>query len=115
MAANKAKAPQPGRRPQIHLPPDLEAVYANIVRIAHTPSEMMIDFARLLPGEPSAPVMSRVLMSPLSAKLFLNALADNLAKYETAFGEITIPQKHSLADFLFKPPAPPDAPEEEGD
>jgi len=98
----------------MHLPPDLEAVYANIVRIAHTPAEMMIDFARLLPGDVSAPVVSRVLLTPLSAKLFLNALADNLAKYEAAFGEITIPQKHSLAEFLFKPPTPPDsAPEEE--
>jgi hypothetical protein len=115
MVDNKAKSPQAGQRPQIHLPPGLEPVYANIVRIAHTPAEIMLDFARLLPGELSAPVVSRVLMSPLSAKLFLNALAENLAKYEAAFGEITIPKKQSLADFLFKPPAPPDAPAEEDD
>jgi hypothetical protein len=113
MADNKTKSPPPRPRPQMHLPPNLEAVYANVVRIAHTPAEMMIDFARLLPGDISAPVVSRVLMSPLSAKLFLNALADNLGKYEAAFGEITIPQKHSLAEFLFKPPSPPDSPAEE--
>lgn len=115
MAPDKAKSPQPGRSPQMHLPPDLEAVYANIVRIAHTPAEMMIDFACLLPGDPSAPIKARVLMSPLSAKLFMKALADNLAKYEAVYGEIAIPKKHSLADFLFKPPSPPDSPAEEGD
>jgi hypothetical protein len=115
MAEKKAKSPKAGVRPHMHLPPDLEAVYANIVRIAHTPAEMMIDFARLLPGDPSAPVVSRVLMSPLSAKLFMKALTDNLAKYEALYGEINIPQKQSLAEFLFKPPETPEEPQEEGD
>jgi hypothetical protein len=113
MAEKKAKPAQPSRRPQIHLPPDLEAVYSNIVRIAHSPSELMFDFARLLPGDPSVPVVSRVLLSPLSAKLFLNALADNLTKYEATYGEIVIPHKQSLAEFLFKPPQSPDDPEKE--
>ncbi len=122
MAEKKAKPIRPkGRRPRIHIPPDLEAAYANIVRIAHTPSEMMFDFARLLPGDPSAPVVSRVLMSPLGAKLFLRALNENLAKFESVFGEINVPQKQSLADFLFKPPdspetspeTPPETPPEE--
>jgi hypothetical protein len=49
-------------------------------------------------------VVSRVLVSPLSAKLMLNALSENLAKYEAQFGTIEIPHKQSLADFLFKPP-----------
>jgi hypothetical protein len=113
MAEKKAKSAQPVSRPKMHLPPDLEAAYANIVRIAHTPSELMFDFARLLPGDPSAPVVSRVLMSPLGAKLFLKALTENLTKYESVFGEIAIPHKQSLAEFLFKPPQPPDTPPEE--
>jgi hypothetical protein len=111
MAEKKAKPAQPVR-PNIHLPPELEPVYSNIVRIAHTPSELMFDFARILPGDPSAPVVSRVLLSPMSAKLLLNALAENLNKYETMYGEINIPQKQSLAESLFKPP-PPDDPQEE--
>jgi hypothetical protein len=78
-------------------------VYANLVRIAHTPSELMFDFGRFLPGDRMASVVARVLMSPLGAKLFLNALSENLAKYEAAYGEIEIPQKQSLADFLFRP------------
>lgn len=103
MTENKG-TPKPVKRPSIILPKDLEPTYANLVRIAHTPSEVMFDFARFLPSDPHAKVVSRVLVSPLSAKLMLNALADNLAKYETQFGEIKVPQRQSLADFLFKPP-----------
>jgi hypothetical protein len=49
-------------------------------------------------------------MSPLGAKLLHRALSENLARYESAFGEIKLPGESStLADFLFRPPAPPDA------
>lgn len=109
----------PPKQPRLEMPPDLEATYANLVRIAHTPSEMVFDFARLLPGDTGAKVMARVLMSPLSAKLFHRALAENLSKYEAIFGEITIPSRPSgLADFLFRgtqspSDEPPESPEEE--
>jgi len=105
------KNPPPGKRPRIHIPPDLDPAYANLVRIAHTPSEVMLDFARLLPGDPGAKVVSRILVSPLSAKLLVRALSENLAKYEAQFGEIEIPQKQSLADFLFRPPNKDNEPE----
>jgi hypothetical protein len=112
----KSKDAKNARRPQLITPPDLEAVYANVVRIAHTPSEMVFDFGRLLPGDLDAPIRARVLMSPLSAKLLQRALAENLAKYENNFGEIKIPQGPSLADHLFRPVQPNDGPDaaEEG-
>lgn len=109
---DKNEQPTPPKRPSILLPPDLEPTYANLVRIAHTPSEVMFDFARYLPSDPHAKVVSRVLVSPLSAKLMLNALSENLAKYEAQFGQIVIPQKQSLADFLFRPPNKEDETEE---
>lgn len=96
--------PSPGKQPRIHIPKDLDPAYANLVRIAHTPSEVMLDFARMLPGDPLAKVVSRILVSPLSAKLLVRALTENLTKYEAQFGEIEIPQRQSLADFLFRPP-----------
>jgi hypothetical protein len=89
--------------------PGLEPVYANLVRISHSPSELVLDFARILPGEIKAPVLSKVLLSPISAKLFLHALTENIAKYESTFGEIKIPQKTTLADQLFRAPIPPDS------
>ncbi len=100
----KSKAKQKLNQPRLRIPNDLKATYANIVRIAHTPSELMYDFGRFLPGDPGAEVVSRVLMSPLGAKLFLAALTENITKYEAAFGEIKIPKKHSLADTLFRSP-----------
>ena len=39
--------------PVLELPADLELVYANLARIAHSPSDIVIDFAHLLPGEPA--------------------------------------------------------------
>lgn len=93
---------------RVRVPPNLNTVYANVVRIAHTPAEIVFDFARILPGDKSATAVSRALMSPLGAKLLLRALGENLAKYEAIYGEIKIPQKQSLADYLFRPPQPPD-------
>jgi hypothetical protein len=91
--------------PQIDVPEDLDPLYANVVRITHSPSEMVFDFARILPGMTPSKVISRLLMSPLSAKLFHRALSENLSKYEASFGEIKIPgDSSSLAEHLFRPP-----------
>lgn len=106
----EAKKPAKPVSPQLVLPADLEPTYTNVVRIAHSPSEMVFDFGRLLPGEKNAPIKARVMMSPLSAKLLQRALADNIKKYEANFGEITVPRGNSLADQLFNPPATPDEP-----
>jgi hypothetical protein len=85
----------------IELPASLEATYSNFVLITHSPSEVILDFARALPNMPTAKVGARILMTPLNAKLLLRALADNLRKYEAQFGEIAIPS--NLADHFFKP------------
>lgn len=101
-------APIPG--PQIEIPAGLEPTYANLARIAHSPADFVIDFAQLLPGEGKASVRARVLMSPLSAKLLLRALTENIARYEANLGEIPVPT--TLADNLFRPFQPPEPPKE---
>jgi len=88
----------------LNLPEDLNPVYVNLARITHSPSELVFDFALMVPSATPAKVQTRVLMSPLSAKLFYRALGDNLSKYETKFGEIKIPGGTSLAENLFNPP-----------
>jgi len=45
-----------------------------------------------MPGMPKGKVRSRILMTPQNAKRFLQALADNLQKYEQNFGPIEDPQ-----------------------
>jgi hypothetical protein len=99
--------------PVLELPADLELVYANLARIAHSPADIVLDFAHLLPGEPRAKIRSRVVMTPLSAKLLVRALTENIARYEAAFGEIALPNSNSLADNLFRPfQQPPEPPKE---
>jgi hypothetical protein len=95
----------------LEIPADLEIVYANLARIAHSPADIVIDFAHLLPGELRARIRSRVVMTPLSAKLLVRALTENIARYETAFGEINLPTNSTLADNLFRPfQQPPEDP-----
>lgn len=106
-------APKPPNTIQIEIPPDLHPVYANLARIAHAPAEFVMDLARFLPGDTKASVAARVVMSPVALKLFAQALAENLARYEATFGTINIPTGgSSLADSLFKPFHPPDPPKD---
>ena len=105
--------PNAQRQIKIEIPADLEATYANLARISHSPAEIIMDFACLLPGEPKARVRARMLMSPVGAKMFLQALVENLARYETTFGEIKLPGSSSLANSLFRNIAPPETPEDE--
>ncbi len=65
-----------------------EGVYANLAMIAHSSSEFVIDFIRLMPGVPKAKVKSRIVITPEHAKRLLTALEDNINKYEATFGEV---------------------------
>lgn len=95
--------PKPTNIP-LEIPPDLQPAYANLARIAHAPAEFVIDFARFLPGDTKATVTARVVMSPVALKLFTQAVSENLARFETNFGAITLPSGGtSLADHLFRP------------
>jgi hypothetical protein len=98
--------------PKINIPEGTEPAYANLARISHSPADIVIDFAQILPGETTANIRSRIVMTPLSAKLLMRALTENLARYEAAFGEIRVPGNNSLAENLFRPYHPPDAPPE---
>jgi hypothetical protein len=107
---NQPPKPPVPQYPPLEIPPGLEVEYVNLVRIAHSPAELLFDFAHLVPGSPSARIRSRIVMSPLGAKLFHRALSENLAKYEAAFGEIAVPGDNTLADNLFRHGGPPDQP-----
>jgi hypothetical protein len=75
----------------INLTPEMaEGTYANLAVIAHSNSEFVIDFVRLMPGLKTANVQSRIIMTPDNAKKLLFALQDNIAKYEKQNGTIQI-------------------------
>jgi hypothetical protein len=109
--SDKQPPQKPPRRIQVkvEVPADLDATYANFVVITHSPSEIILDFAQILPQKPKARIQTRVVMTPLNAKLLHRALGENIAKHEAQYGEIKLPgQGPSLTQqfFGFGPPAP---------
>jgi hypothetical protein len=90
MAEDKNKPQQPPQNQiNIELTEEIaEGIYSNLAMIAHSNSEFVIDFIRLMPGVPKAKVKARIVITPEHAKRFLLALKDNIDKYETSFGPI---------------------------
>jgi Protein of unknown function (DUF3467) len=78
-----------------------EGVYANLAMIAHSNSEFVIDFIRIMPGVPKAKVKSRVVLTPEHAKRLLLALKENIEKYEANFGKIKYVEEASRFPMNF--------------
>jgi len=76
---------------------EAEGIFSNFVLIAHSSSEFIIDFARLLPGLPKAKVFARILMTPQHALLLRNAMEDNIKKFEDRFGKIRLVSREDEA------------------
>ena len=103
-----AEIPVP-RRLNLEIPGDLAATYANFAIITHSPWEVFLDLAQILPNVPKARVQARIVLTPVNAKMLLKALEENLARYEAQYGEIVLPQRpQSLADQLFSTIRPDD-------
>lgn len=101
MSQNPQQPPQP--QLQIELPANLDAAYSNFAVIQHSPSEFILDFARILPNMPTAKIGARVVMTPMHAKLLMRALQENIDRFEKQFGDIYVPQAgEALANSLFR-------------
>lgn len=83
----QSKPPPPQVQVQID-PGEAEGIYANLVLLAHSPSEFILDFARILPGVPRAKVYSRIIMTPQNARSLLRALTARIESYESQHGKI---------------------------
>ncbi|NPV13904.1 DUF3467 domain-containing protein [candidate division WOR-3 bacterium] len=99
---NEEKQPPQGPPVQVEIgEKESEGIYSNFVLIAHSGSEFIIDFARILPGLPKAKVFARIVMTPQHAALLHEALAENIKKYEARFGKIKLHgQKEDTAKSL---------------
>ncbi|MBR6346300.1 MAG: DUF3467 domain-containing protein [Bacteroidales bacterium] len=79
--------------------------YSNLALISHSRSEVIVDFAKNLPGYEKPEIVSRIIMTPEHAKMLMNALLDNISKYEAHFGRIDLGGKgpkgttFNFADF----------------
>ena len=79
---------------------EAEGIYSNLAMITHTQSEVIIDFARVLPGVPKGKVYARVVMTPQHARMLEKALSDNLAKFEGRYGKIKlVPEEQKNIGF----------------
>jgi hypothetical protein len=79
---------------------EAEGIYSNLVFIAHSASEVILDFARALPGLPKAKVYARVILTPQHAKSLVMALEQNLKTYEGQFGPIKVPGESATGKGL---------------
>ncbi len=72
---------------KVSFPPELQGgAYSNNMVVSHTREEFILDFLMVAP--PAGAVTARVIVSPGHMKRILEALKDNISKYETAFGPI---------------------------
>ncbi len=78
-------------------------IYANLALIAHSPSEFIIDFARMMPGLPKSKVFARIIMTPQNIKALLRTLEANVQRYEQTFGEIRLPGKPEAGTIFHAP------------
>lgn len=65
---------------------EIKGVYSNYTEIKHTKEEFCLDFLNIFP--PMGSLTARVIMSPGHTKRMINAMQDNVKKYEEQFGKI---------------------------
>jgi len=91
----------------IELPENVaDGVYSNLAVITHSHAEFIIDFIRVMPGLPSAKVKSRIILTPQHTKRLLNALKDNINKYESMHGKISVEEGFESFPMNFGGPTP---------
>lgn len=67
---------------------DAKGRYSNLLRITHTGEEFILDFIHLVP--PQAVVTARIVTSPGHLKRIVQALDENLRRYEERFGKVRV-------------------------
>ena len=78
-----------------------EGIYGNFAVVTHSLAEFILDFIRVLPGAMKHKVKSRIIISPVHAKTFSNALQENIKKFEKKYGEIKISNQKISPAFKF--------------
>ena len=78
-----------------------QGVYSNFALVSHTDAEFTLDFAYLQPQAPRAKVRARVITSPKHVKRLIQALQDNVKKYEAMHGTIEASSQQQL-DAIYR-------------
>lgn len=78
-----------------------QGTYANLAIIAHSTSEFIVDFVRLMPGVQKPEVKSRIIMTPENTKRLMLALQDNIRKFEQDNGTIRLTPNGGAGEPVF--------------
>jgi hypothetical protein len=101
MQPNQPPNPDPNAL-NIELTEDIaEGEYANLALIAHSSSEFVVDFIRMMPGAPKARVKARIILTPEHAKRLLAALEENVQRFEQSYGPIKLHQEATTYPMNF--------------
>lgn len=88
------------QRPRINVKPeDSDGTYSNLVLVAFSRAEFVLDFARIMPGASAASLKSRVIMSPYAAKAFAEQLSKQIKTYETKNGALADSREQNAIGF----------------
>ncbi len=94
-----------GNQINIELPEEVaEGTYANLAVISHSHAEFIIDFIRLVPNVPKAKVKSRIILTPQHTKRLMNALIENVRKFEAQNGTIKDLESPHIPPMNFNTP-----------
>lgn len=66
----------------------LKGHYSNLMQVAHLKEEFILDFMNIYPFQNLGVLNARIIVSPGHLKRMVNALAENLKRYEESFGKI---------------------------
>jgi hypothetical protein len=66
----------------------LEGRYANYFEVGHNAFEFILDFGQLYAAGEKPKIHTRIVMSPVYLKTFLETLGNSLDQYERGFGAI---------------------------
>ncbi len=84
---SKEKPPESGQQIQIITGDELaRGRYSNNMAVSHSPEEFIIEW--LLNSPSGTHLVSRVIVSPGHMKRIIDALSDNMRKYEGKFGPV---------------------------
>ena len=65
-----------------------DGIYSNLAIIQHSNQEFVVDFIKVMPGIAKAKVKARIVLTPQHAKRFMHAMAENIRKFESMYGDI---------------------------
>ena len=76
---------------QVQMDDDVaQGIYVNMAMVNHTETEFTLDLMYVQPQAPKATVRARVITTPKHLKRLLQAIQENLDKYEARFGVVDV-------------------------